>query len=211
MAAQRGEPPNLSRKQSMVGRSGCHLIVTLVACGLLAGGAVRADQPGTTPTTFWIYKNGKFAWPGDYSYQATVDYKDKAGKPDGETYDIAVTLNGQWGAWQPYASGMNYDRTGRTNLVFKLKPTKGTGFSLQFLKVGDKPMRVSPTNGGQLSVDISKYGPAPTPGQWGSYSVPLDDVVKDAGVVLQNFYKFAIQNQSGLGDDVYYIADVGIE
>jgi hypothetical protein len=177
-----------------------------------ASAAETSPAPvGSAAPIFWIYKDGKYAWPGDYSYQATIDYKDKKGKPDGETYDIAITLTGQWGAWQPYATGMNYDRTGRKNLIFKLKPTKGLSFSCQFLKVGDKPMRVSASDGSQLSVDISKYGSKLVPGEWGSYSIPLDDLVKDQGTVLQNFYKFAIQNQSGLADDVYYITDVAIQ
>jgi hypothetical protein len=184
--------------------------MSLLGSTASAAGTTDAGA-GSAASIFWIYKDGKYAWPGDYSYQASVDYKDKKGKPEGETYDIAVTLNGQWGAWQPYATGMNFDRTGRKNLIFKLKPTRGLSFSCQFLKVGDKPMRVSASDGSQLSVDISKYGSKPVPGEWGSYSIPLDDLVKDQGTVLQNFYKFAIQNQSGLGDDVYYITDVGIQ
>ena len=174
----------------------------------LAGAASAADGPSHP---FWIYRDGSYAWPGDYSYVAAVNYRDKSGRPEGETYDVAVTLTGAWGAWQPYATGLNFDRTGRKNLIFRLKPTNGLAFSCQFLKVGDLPVRVAPGNDGQLSVDISKYGPAPVAGVWATYTIPLDVVLNDAGTVLQSFYKFAIQSQSGIANDVYYIADVRIE
>ena len=116
-----------------------------VALALFTLTASAQDAPTPSPTpaappaarAFSIYSNGVYAWPGDYSYAATINYKDTAGKPPTGTYDIAVTTTA-WGAWQPYATNWNFNRIGYNYLVFKLKPTRtDSSFTVQFLKVGD--------------------------------------------------------------------------
>jgi len=178
-------------------------LVSFLACAF--ANAVFAADTGA----FWIYKDGSYKWPGDYSYNATIDYRDKSGMPEGETYDVAVTVTDPWGAWQPYATGMNFNRAGKTSLLFKIKPTRGgSNFTVQFLKVGDKPV-VDQKTGGQLSLNISDYCPL-TAGAWTSCTLPLDVLLTDNGQVLQDFYKFAIQSHLG-GPDKFFVADVAIQ
>ena len=42
--------------------------------------SAMADNGGGSPT-FWVYHDGVFAWPGDYSFVAVPDYRDKTGQP----------------------------------------------------------------------------------------------------------------------------------
>lgn len=161
-----------------------------------------------TKTPFVVYDNGVFNWPGDWSYSlaAPINYKDTVGAPAGETYDISVTTVA-WGAWQPYATNNNFDRTGYTKLVFSIKPTIGTQFSVQFLKVGDAA--ITDTSGNTVSIDPSKYCKIVV-NAWATCAVPLDAMLVDKGVILQAFYKFAIQSHQG-GNDLYYIANVSLQ
>jgi Calx-beta domain len=166
-------------------------------------GSASAPQSGST---FWVYRNGTFNWGGDYSYAATPNYKDTAGAPASGGYDIAVTVTSAYGGFQPYAGGTvplwNFDDSQYTYLTFSLKPTVANQTAqLYFMKVGDIPVGidVNPFNG--------KYGPAPQAGIWATYKIPLSDLgVKDTSV-----YKFAIQDQTGLGHNVFYIDNLGFE
>ena len=65
-----------------------------------------------------------------------------------------------------------------------------------FMLVGDKPVGVG--------VDPFKYGPASVMGRWGVYTIPLGDI----GVAKTKIYKFAIQDQTGLSNNVFYVDDV---
>src|SRR6266702_8458829 len=97
--------------------------------------------PTTTPPagSAWGYYNGVYSWAGDFSYSATPNYADTAGGPLSGPADIAVTLTGPFGAWQPYmASSFSWPSTGYTKLTFALKPTvPGQQWSSQFVGVGD--------------------------------------------------------------------------
>jgi hypothetical protein len=147
---------------------------------------------------FWVYTNGVFAWPGDYSFVSTVDYKDTSGSPQTPPYDIKWTVTGAWGGFQPYATNWSFDTTPYTYLRFSMKPTiAGQQAQVYFMLVGDIPVGVT--------VNVLNYGPAPVVGQWATYTIPL----KDIGVANTNVYKFAIQDQTGLGHNVVYLDDVG--
>ena len=52
--------------------------------------------------------------------------------------------------------------------------------------------------------DVRKYGPAPVAGKWNVYTIPLADI----GVAKTKIYKFAIQDQTGLASNVFYVDDV---
>jgi hypothetical protein len=152
----------------------------------------------------WVYHDGTFSWPGDYSYpnpgkNIFIDYRDASGRPLTGAYDISVTeRDGAFGAWQPYAPNDSFLTAGYTSLVFALKPTVADQiWSCQFLYVDDKPVGIS--------VDVGAYGPAAVPGRWGRYVIPLSKL----GVANANIYKFAIQDQTGRKNDRWYIDDVG--
>lgn len=163
-----------------------------------------ASATATIYSTFWVYNAGKFFWPGDYSYpypgkNIFIDYADTAGRPLNGAYDISVKqVDGSWGAWQPYATADNFATTGYESLRFALKPTVANQtWSCQFLYVGDVPVGIS--------VNVTDYGPAPQPGKWAVYTIPLAKL----GVARSDIYKFAIQDQTGLEDNLWYVDGVG--
>src|SRR5262249_5656037 len=63
---------------------------------------VIAGAGGAAPGSIaWVYHDGTFNWGGDYSFNADINYSDAAGAPLTGPFDIAVTINGAYGAWQP--------------------------------------------------------------------------------------------------------------
>jgi hypothetical protein len=44
-------------------------------------------------------------------------------------------------------------------------------------------------------------------GVWGTYTIPLSDL----GVKGTSVYKFAIQDQTGLGHSVFYLDNIGFD
>lgn len=170
----------------------------LAISGLLGGlGAAHGANDAPGGAALVVYHDGKFAWPGDYSFVATPDYKDTSGAPEHGKYDIKVTLTGQWGGWQPFAPGWVFDTSPYNYLQFAFKPSAANpAIQVYFMLVGDKPVGIS--------VDPFKYGPAPVPGKWGLYTIPLADI----GVARTKIYKFAIQDQTGTKDNVFYVNDV---
>jgi hypothetical protein len=155
-------------------------------------------------STFWVYYNGIFNWGGDYSFVATANYKDTSGVPLSGAYDIAVTVTGAYGGFLPYAGGIvplwNFDSSPYSYLTFAFKPTVANqAAQVFFVKVGDIPVGVvvDPFNG--------QYGPKPQVGVWGTYRIPLSDL----GVKGTSIYKFAIQDQTGLSHNVFYVDNIG--
>jgi hypothetical protein len=169
-----------------------------------ASGTTPPPPPTPTPTptpvagTSWVYYNGVFDWPGDYSFVATANYADTSGAPLSGPHDIKVTVTSPWGGWLPYAKNWNFNSSGYTKLTFALKPTiANQKWNLYFVKVGDIPVGIS--------VDPTKYGPAPVVGKWATYTVPLADL----GVLGTSIYKFCIHDQTGLSNIVWYVDNVG--
>jgi hypothetical protein len=173
-------------------------MVTLTGLvGCASGAATLADDGSGGSRVFWVYHDGEFAWPGDYSYVATPDYRDKSGAPLSGKYDIKITLTSKWGAWQPFATNWVFDTTPYNYLRFALKPTQpNQAAQVYFMLVGDKPVGTM--------VNPLKYGPPPVVGQWNVYTIPLADI----GVAKTKIYKFAIQDQTGLPNNVFYVDDV---
>ena len=160
-----------------------------------------APSPGPGPVqagTSWVYYNGVFDWPGDYSFSATANYADTEGGPMSGPHDVKVTLTGPWGGWLPYAQNWSFASQGYTKLTFSLKPTVANQkWNVYFVKVHD-------VNVG-ISIDPANYGPAPVPGQWATYTVPLADL----GVLGTSIYKFAIHDETGLSNNTWYVDNVG--
>lgn len=153
--------------------------------------------PVPTPRASWVYYNGVFDWPGDYSFAASPDYADTSGAPLSGAHDIKITSS-SWGGWLPYALNWKFNAAPYTSLTFSLKPTRSDQtWQVYFVKVGDIPVGIA--------IDVAKFGPTPVAGQWGTYTVPLAAL----GVAGTSIYKFAIQDQTGANDNTWYIDNIG--
>jgi hypothetical protein len=165
-----------------------------VSATVTVNGSGRPPATGTS----WVYYNGLFDWPGDYSFMAKADYHDKTGAPMSGKEDVKVTLKAAYGGWLPYAQNWSFNSAPYKKLTFALKPTVANQqWSLYFVKVGDIPVGIS--------VDVTQFGPAPVVGQWNTYTVPLVDL----GVLGTTIYKFAIQDKTGLSNNTWYVDNVG--
>jgi hypothetical protein len=107
-----------------------------------------------------------------------------------------VTLTGQFGGWAPEAPDGAFDPRPYGKLTFALKPTLA-GQDWSCFVQAYSGMKVS-------AVDVLDYGPAPTPGVWGVYTIPLSALGVGASI-----YKFSIQDQTALSRNVWYVDDVG--
>lgn len=164
-----------------------------------ASGAVAPPPTPPASGTSWVYYNGVFNWPGDYSFDAPANYADSSGSPLSGAYDIKVT-SGAWGGWLPYAQNWSFNSAPYTKLTFALKPTAtNQKWHVYFVKVGDIPVGIY--------LDPANYGPAPVAGQWATYTIPLSDL----GVLGTLIYKFCIQDQTGLSNNSWYVDNVGFE
>jgi hypothetical protein len=146
---------------------------TLYAYSVSAIDSQGDEGPQTNQATFNVYVNGVFSWPGDYSYGASIDYRDKSGMPQSGRYDIAVTVTSDGGGFQPYTGSVvpTYDlEAGAFGYIcMDLKPTaEGQKWRLSMMS-RLPPGDVYPWS----AVDLSDYGPAPVPGKWATYKVPL--------------------------------------
>jgi hypothetical protein len=159
---------------------------------------VNGSGTPTAAGTSWVYYNGLFDWPGDYSFMAKANYHDKAGQPLSGKQDVKVTLTAAYGGWLPYAQNWSFNSAPYTKLTFALKPTVANQqWTVYFVKVGDIPVGIS--------VDVRQFGPAPVVGQWNTYTVPLANL----GVLGTTIYKFAIQDKTGLSNNTWYVDNVG--
>lgn len=161
-------------------------------------GSGTPPPPPPPAGTSWVYYNGLFDWPGDYSFVATANYHDTSGAPLSGKQDIKVTLQAAYGGWLPYAQNWSFNSAPYKKLTFALKPTVANQhWSVYFVKVGDIPVGIS--------IDVTQYGPAPVAGKWNTYTVPLADL----GVLGTTIYKFAIQDKTGLSNNTWYVDNVG--
>ena len=146
----------------------------------------------------WVYHDGRFLWSGDYSFNANALYTDNGGGPPDGRHDIKVTVTGPWGGFQPFARNWEFDLRPYACFTFALKPT-----------VPEQTIRVYFEGSGDILagtfVDALKYGPTPLVGQWSTYTIPLSEL----GIAGRHVAKFAIQDQTGLPNNVFYLADIG--
>ena len=158
----------------------------------------------TSTSTFWVYYDGVFNWGGDYSFAAAANYKDTTGIPEEGAYDIAVTLTSAWGGFLPYAGGTvplwNFNDNAYNYLVVDLKPTVANQqWQIYFVKVGD----ISLPSG--CAMNVLNFGPAPVVGKWATYKIPLSSLC----VAQTAIYKVAIQDQTGLARNTWYVDNLG--
>jgi hypothetical protein len=184
--------------------------VTWLALGIAGCNRSAIADGGSTSrphdSTYWVYRNGSFKWPGDWSWEAKIDYFDTSGAPVEGRFDIAATITGGTGGWQPYVSTTCqfrstdcFDITPYKFMIFSLKPTvAGARWAVNILSAQDKP-------DGRVN-DISTFAQSPecpTVGHWCSYKIPLSAFELKNSKVL----KFSIQDESGPAR--FYLADVG--
>ncbi len=191
-------PQATSGTDAVSPRSTTTYTLTCTGAGGTTPASVQVSVGPTSTSTSWVYYNGLFDWPGDYSFDASPDYRDTSGHPLSGPYDIKVTITSQWGGWLPFAQNWDFNSKPYTKLTFALKPTVANQqWHVYFVKVGDIPVGVS--------VEPSQYGPAPVAGQWATYTIPLADL----GVLGAPIYKFSIQDETGLATNVWYVDNVG--
>jgi hypothetical protein len=175
-----------------------------------------SGSASTSGSTFWVYHDGAFNWGGDYSSGAVPNYSSTAGNPESGPYDIAVTLTETWGLWQPYAGGTvptwDFNASGYNYITMDLKPTVANQvWQVYFMQVHD--VSIIGANGQRTMINLADYGPAPVVGQWATYKIPLSVVLTQyssgAPVYETGVYKFAIQDQTGLSQNTWYVDNVG--
>jgi hypothetical protein len=183
--------------------------VTCVAPQVLTNGV--CTTPVVTPPASgvaWVYHLGQFNWISDYSWLGSVNYKDTAGNPGDGTYDIAFTVTGQWGGWQPYdipggTNGPGFDTGKYKTFHFCSKPTvPNQSHGMGIDSNNDTPDGLISLVAGP---GLTKYGPVPVAGQWGCYDVPI----KDFNLVNPAIMKFSITDGTGLPTNKIYFKDVG--
>lgn len=173
-----------------------------------SSGSTGSSSGGTASSTYWIYYNGTFSWPGDFSWSLTANYKDTSGVPLSGAYDIKATLTGQWGGWLPYAQNFSFDVSPYNTFTIAIKPNGAAEqFQLFFVKVGDVNLPDSCTI---HASEWSQYGPAPKQGAWGVYNIPFSRLCLGTGQVGgTTVYKFAVQENSG-NVDTFFVDNVGL-
>jgi hypothetical protein len=164
-----------------------------------------AVQPAGS--TLWVYYNGVFNWPGDWSSGATPNYQDTAGAPIEGPYDIGITST-LYGLWQPYVNGycqttlsLCFDTTPYQYLIFSIKPTVAN----QLIEVGFMSAGDTPDGPVIFATAYCSGGANPPIGQWESCKMPLSVFKLTDTTVL----KFWIQDETGLSSNHWYIDNVG--
>jgi hypothetical protein len=161
----------------------------------------------STGSTLWVYYNGVFDWPGDWSSGATPNYQDTTGVPIEGPYDISITST-LYGLWQPYINGncqtnvaLCFNTTPYQYLIFSIKPTVANQLiEVGFMSAGDTP------DGPVIFASAYCSGGANPPvGQWESCKMPLSVFQLTDTTVL----KFWIQDETGLSSNHWYIDNVG--
>jgi hypothetical protein len=164
---------------------------------------ITGSGAGNT-STFWVYYDGVFNWGGDYSFAAAANYKDTTGIPEEGPYDIAVTVTSAWGGFLPFAGGTvplwDFNDNAYNYLVIDLKPTVANQrWQIYFVKVGDVSLPAG------CAMNVLNFGPAPVVGKWATYKIPLSSLC----VAQTDVYKFAVQDQTGLASNTWYVDNVG--
>jgi hypothetical protein len=186
-----------------------------LVAAFLAGSSVPAlADPGES----WIYKDGVFSWPGDWSGSfVKINYKNTSGDPG--TEDISVKVEAPWGFWLPYCPQVGPDINGYhvptcdvapyTSITMQLKATiKEQRWSLSVFKY-------TVTNGvlkddtmvGMVD-DLTPYGGAAKVGEFVTYTVPLADLGASG---LHTMYKMLLQDQTGKTGQTWFVNNVAFE
>lgn len=171
---------------------------------------VVTPPPVTPAGTYWVYHNGVFAWLGSYDYNGTSNTKDTSGVPMDGPFDISFTMTAAGGGgWQPF--DIPSGATG-TNLGFDVRPYSKLHFCIKPTRAGEQfgsgiAANNDTDDGNAIQVfagpNTTKYGPVPTVGVWGCYTIPLADYALTNPLIL----KFGISTGTP-PPDLFYIDDV---
>ena len=168
--------------------------------------------------TSWIYSDGKFNWPGDWSgSQVKLNYDDTAGDPGNK--DLSVKIDAPWGLWLPYCPQVgptvngyrvpSCNVAGYTSITMQLKATKAKQkWSLTIYKYNISNGELSADTVVGHVADLTPYGGGSVVGKFVTYTVPLADL---GAYGLTTMYKFALQDQSGSTGQTWYVNNVGFE
>ena len=198
-----------------VSMAAAQVVITLTqqeTTTLANGGTVTLNVKGTTtvtppppppppPATTWVYYDGVFNWPGDWSWNVKVDYADTTGVPLSPAADIKVSLTGPNGGWLPYAPGRVFDTTGYTSFTFAVKPkVANQSWNVYFESANDT------TDGVSVNVPNVDYcSPAFAVNTWYVCTFPLSVFELSNPKIL----KFALHDQTGQSNTVWYVDNVG--
>jgi len=188
----------------------------LIGLALTAASFSAAAQGGANGQ--WIYDDGSFKWPGDWSGgEIKINYNDTSG--DAGTQDISVQVVAPWGFWLPYCPQVGPVVNGYkvpscnvasyTSITMQLKATKANQkWSLAIYKYN--------VSNGQLTADtivgsvpdLTPYGGNAVAGKFVTYTIPLADLGASG---LTTMYKFALQDQTGMTGQTWYVNKVAFE
>jgi hypothetical protein len=159
---------------------------------------------GSSPTTSPnVYVGGVFNWEGDYDFGGAMHYADMTGNPSAK-YDLQwCTPPGSQGGWLPFAPQNTYDLTPYKYMNLDLKPTTaGKTWDISFFQIGDVLVNAPAV------IDASgTYGPAPQPGVWATYKIPLSVMRVGPGAVT-TVYKFLLHDHLPIGANCWYAQNI---
>ena len=184
----------------------------------LAASSVPAFAAGSYSGTSWIYRDGVFSWPGDWSgSEVKINYEDTVG--DHGTKDISVKVDSPWGFWLPYCPQVgptihgykvpSCDVAPYTSITMQLKATIAKQkWSLAIFKYNiTNGVLKADTVVGSVH-DLTPYGGNAVVGAFVTYTVPLADLGASG---LTTMYKFLLQDETGLTGQNWYVNNVGFE
>ena len=173
-------------------------VATIVGSSATSSGGTTTPPP--TTGTSWVYHDGTFFWPGDWSWSGTANYKDTSGLPTSGSFDVAFHLSGQWGGWLPYAPNRSFSLAPYKYMIISIKTTVANQpIHIFFDAANDTPIGtfIDPVAGG--------FGAKPVVGQWTLYKIPLSSFGISGATIL----KFGVQDDSGGSGNTFYVDDVG--
>lgn len=172
----------------------------------VTGTPATVVTPPPPPTTTWVYYGGKMNWgtnssPNDWSWCGSANYNDASGVPESGAADIQFSLTCANGGWLPYANGKSFDTSNYTSFTFALKPkTANQSWNVYFESVNDT------SDGVAVNVPNVDYcTPAFAVNTWYVCTFPLSVF----GLTNKTILKFAIHDQTGQSNTVWYIDNVG--
>lgn len=180
--------------------------------------ALTASSIPAFAATTWIYSDGVFSWPGDWSgSQVKINYEDTVGDPG--TKDIAVKVVSPWGFWLPYCPqvGPNIDGykvpscnvAKYTSITMQLKATiANQKWSLTIFKYNISNGKLTAdTEVGKVN-DLTPFGGSAVVGKFVTYTVPLADLGASG---LTTMYKMLLQDETGKTGQTWYVNNVAFE
>lgn len=171
---------------------------------------VTTVPPGGLPKLdFVIYQNGSPIPQDDSWAMGSVNYADTTGQPMGGKADIAITLSGNYGGWQPLfvpnGSTTFFDLSPYNYLLLSIKPAAdNASYWIGFAGNLDTP------DGSQIEVagpGFTAFGPAVKKGVWGNYKIPLTAFKMTNAKAV---FKFGVADGTGLCCAPWFVDSVGL-